>query len=106
MSYFDHDTGYEWVRVTHYLNEYIAEDDTVTFSLAFQTENDPWSDPKNVMIEDVGECKLSLNSADTRFWDQTPYDKYVKCVESNCADSSITVAAGWMTGTFTTTEDS
>ena len=109
MSYYDHDTGYEWIRVTHTLNEYIAIDDIVTFSLSFQSSTDDWVDPKNVMIEDVGECKLQLNSADTRFWDQTPNDKYTKCGEQNCMNtlitSDVTLPNSWMSGTFTTTAD-
>ena len=107
MSYYEHDTGYEWVVVTHYLTEWIAADDKITFSLAFQTSYDPWTNPKDLMVMDVGQCELQLNANDIRFWDQTPYDKYIACDEYTCASTDISSNNdAWMTGTVTTKDDS
>lgn len=106
MSYYDHDSGYEWIRVTHTLVENVAADDTLTFRLNFQSSTDDWVDPKNIMIEDVGECVMTISASDTRFWDQTPKDKYVKCSAQNCANSAISANDGWMTGEFTISADS
>jgi hypothetical protein len=45
-------------------------------------------DPKNNLIEDSGSCELKLNPADTRFFIQTPYDKYWKCASVGCSSAS------------------
>ena len=50
------DTGYRWLRVTHYLKSNIAKDDVVTFDLSFTSSYDNWIDPLNDMIEDSGRC--------------------------------------------------
>jgi hypothetical protein len=101
-SIYDHDTGYQWLRITHHLKEYIAEDDIVSFDLQFMSEYDPWVDPKNLMIEDSAVCELAINTADTRFWNMTPYDKHVKCSDQNCSSSTLNA---WRTGTYTSTLD-
>ena len=45
-------------------------------------------DPKNNLIEDSASCALSINTANTNFWIQTPYDKYWKCGSVGCTSSN------------------
>lgn len=52
-------------------------------------------DPKNNLVEDSGTCELKLNPADTRFFVQTPYDKYWKCASVGC-NGGYTPAASYM----------
>jgi hypothetical protein len=40
-TYYDLDTGYRWLRVTHTLTANIAADDIVQFELAFSSDFDP-----------------------------------------------------------------
>ena len=76
QTMFESDTGYRWLRITHYLKANIAHGDVVTFDLAFMTKNDPWTDPKNDMIEDSARCTLLQDSNDDRFWSTTVADYY------------------------------
>lgn len=50
-SFFDLDTGDQWLRITHYLTADVHADDQVTFGISFQTSDDPWTDPTKI-IED------------------------------------------------------
>lgn len=49
-------------------------------------------DAKNNLIEDSGTCEAKINAADTRFFVQTPYDKYWKCASVGCNGSGTTTA--------------
>lgn len=95
------DTGYRWLRVTHYLKRNIAADDVVTFDLSFTSSYDPWIDPKNAMIEDSGRCAVQQDADDNRFWTTTVTDYYWQCTDVDCANDSNV----WRSGTYTDTED-
>jgi hypothetical protein len=56
QTFLDRDTGIQWLRVTHTLDMLISADQTVLFDLTFNTDFDPWVDPKGIMIEDSGRC--------------------------------------------------
>lgn len=101
---FESDTGYRWLRITHYLKANIAHGDVVTFDLAFMTKNDPWTDPKNDMIEDSARCTLLQDSNDDRFWSTTVADYYNQCDTANCSLSTLTTAV-WRSGTYTSSAD-
>jgi hypothetical protein len=57
----------------------ISADQTVLFDLAFNTDFDPWVDPKGIMIEDSGRCTVAQSTLDPRFWTQTAGDFYYTC---------------------------
>lgn len=102
QTFYEVDTGYRWLRVTHVLNANIAADDVVTFDLSFTSSYDNWIDPKNDMIEDSGRCTVQQNADDTRFWTTSVTDYYWQCDEVDCTNSGSSI---WRSGSYSATAD-
>jgi hypothetical protein len=104
QTFYDLDTGYRVLRLTHTLYANIAATDKVTFMVSFTSDVDPWSDAMNFLFEDAGECVATINPDDDRFWTTTADDYYWVCQTLGC---SLTGSGsyGWRSGSYTSSSD-
>lgn len=102
QTFYDLDTGFRVLRLTHTLVANIAATDTVTFQISFNSDYDPWVDPMNLMFEDSGICEATINADDDRFWTTTASDYYWVCQTIGCNLSTLTE---WRSGAYTSSED-
>ena len=57
------------------------------------------------MIDDSAICEMEINTSDDRFWGMTPYDKYWKCDDEACMDSTSLWRSGVVTQSTDTTNN-
>ena len=56
QSFYEYDTGFRWLRITHDLYTPVAADEIVEFELAFSSSYDPIVNAQALMVDDSARC--------------------------------------------------
>ena len=104
QTFYDYDTGFRWLRVTHDLYLPVAADDIVEFELAFSSDYDPEVNGQTIMVDDSARCIVQQNPDDTRFWTTTVQDYYWVCSELDCSNPDLSTSV-WRSGSYSASQD-